>query len=151
MILKFKDLNGNWNFREGEISYRFCSIANVLTEFVDKNSNESKDWKKYSINDVFSIFEEILIESKENDVDLSTYPTTYNLIVDYIVNHFDRAGDSGMFVDITNLPSQNHRDIRGMYIVEIYRPEKLENEYVILNSGEAYLLSDTGKTIEKLM
>ena len=55
-----------------------------------------------------------------------------------------------MQIDLSNLVSQNVNDLFGMYFVEIYRPDKLETDYVLLNCGYAYLLSDTGKTIEKL-
>lgn len=153
MVLKFKDLDGNWNFREGDIRYRFNPFCDVLVEFLETqgyygvNATEGITAIGKGKSEIVSDYEKFLKKCNTENI---VVPSFFEMIRDYIIEHFDRAGDASMQIDLSNLVSQNVNDLFGMYFVEIYRPDKLETDYVLLNCGYAYLLSDTGKTIEKL-
>ena len=37
MVLKFKNSDGNWEFKDGEICYRYIPFSDVLDSYLDDN------------------------------------------------------------------------------------------------------------------
>lgn len=162
MILKFEDLDGNWNFREGDIRYRFTSITDVLqetfleeqlpivckeTEVIKKYEKELQENKRKGVFYLCQLIEKKYKE--DEDLNVEELPTFFEIMKQYIAEHFDRA-DTSVKIDTSGLLSQDCKDIYGLYFIEIVEPT-LDVTYVVLNCGDAYLLSDSGKTIEKLI
>ena len=149
MVLKYNDLQGNWNFLEGEISYRFKPFCDVIVDCLTDNgfyyeTNETK------VSAIGKSKEEIVNDYRRFLKEYENTPTFFEMVCSYIRKHFDKA-DDGMTVDISQLPSQEPEDLYGINFVEIYKKGELETNYILLNTGMAFILGENGKTIERLM
>ncbi len=159
MILKFKDLSGNWNFREGEITYRYVPITTVIMdvikdmglpleiEEIQTIKKYEKELEKNTRELVFQVLK--TVKEKYEEENEENFISFFEMMKQYIALHFDRA-DESIKIDTSGLLTQEFKSIYGLYFIEIVQPT-LEIEYVLLNCGDAYLLSDSGKTVEKLI
>ncbi len=142
MILKFKNSDGNWSFREGEITYRQTPWEYVLKKFVEGfdpkvGSTATREELERMITDRMT---DCNIGISERDIAL--------YFIENRFSDFDCATDVVLSTD--NI--KDFKSVLGVYFVQIWNREDASAEYILLEMGttEAYLLSDSGKTIEKL-
>lgn len=147
MVLKFKNSDGNWEFKDGEICYRYIPFSDVLDSYLDDNGlccteDEARDKTRENI---CNMYEKLIVRQKED----KQSPSFWGVVKQYIAKHFWRAEEGIFEIDLGNLTTQNERDLYGIYIIEVNREES-EPLYIVANKFEGYILTDTGKTIEKL-
>ncbi len=141
MVLKFKNSDGNWSFREGEVTYRFVPWVDVLREFVEEFEPQlSSSATREALGKMIA----------DRDVDCDTFTSEREIAMSYIEKHFseyDCATDIALSTE--NVP--DYKSVLGVHFIEIWNCEKASAEYILLDTEiQAYLLSDSGKTIEKL-